>query len=128
MAEMVIVAPGPWAGRFWQMLGLPMTIDVRTRDGVVSRPMFTYLKLQEGEVHTDVEYATATGREPPVIHVDHTIPLVSDMTGNVITDKPWGIYFKRDRGGVQGGAVATTLGLLSFGPAKPVLCVFTTLR
>jgi glycine/D-amino acid oxidase-like deaminating enzyme len=72
--------------------------------------MFTYMKLQEGEVHTDVVYATATGEEPPVIHVDHTIPLVSDMTGNVITDKPWGIYFKRDRGGVQGGAVPITLG------------------
>src|SRR5581483_9634851 len=76
-AEMVIVAPGPWAAGFWQMLGLPMTIDVHTRDGVVARPMFTYLKLQEGEVHTDVAYATATGAEPPVIHVDHIIPLVS---------------------------------------------------
>ena len=109
-AEMVIVGPGPWAGNFWQMLGLPMTIDVHTRDGVVARPMFTYLKLQEGEVQTGVEYSTATGGEPPVIHVDHTIPLVSDMTGNVITTEPWGIYFKRDKHGVQGGAVPINLG------------------
>ena len=109
-AEMVIVAPGPWAGRFWEMLGLPMTIDVQTPDGIAPRPMFHYMKLQEGEVHTDVSYATASGGEPPVIHVDHNIPLVSDMTGDVITTQPWGIYFKRDRGGVQGGAVPIDLG------------------
>ncbi|HKC74549.1 MAG TPA: FAD-dependent oxidoreductase, partial [Chloroflexota bacterium] len=29
-AEMVIVAPGPWAAQFWQMLGLPMRVDVHT--------------------------------------------------------------------------------------------------
>ncbi len=104
-AEMVVVAPGPWAAGFWQMLGLPMTVEVRTPDGTVSRPMFTYLKLQEGEVQTNVEYATADGKEPPVIHLDHDVPLVSDMTGRVITTEPWGIYFKRDKGGVQGGAV-----------------------
>ena len=109
-AELVIVGPGPWAAGFWQMLGLPMSVDVRTPDGVVTRPMFTYLKLQEGELQTDVDYATASGGEPPVIHVDHTIPLVSDMTGNVITTEPWGIYFKRDKGGVQGGAVPIKLG------------------
>jgi hypothetical protein len=107
---MVIVAPGPWAARFWQMLGFPLRVDVRTPGGVVSRPMFTYMKLQEGEVHTDLTYATATGGEPPVLHVDHTIPLVSDMTGQVITTEPWGIYFKRDREGVQGGAVPLPLG------------------
>ena len=109
-ADVVIVAPGPWAGRFWQMLGLPMSIDVHTPDGVSRRPMFTYLKLQEGEVHTDVEYSTANGGEPPVVHVDHNIPLISDMTGRVITDQPWGIYFKRDKAGVQGGAVPIKLG------------------
>ncbi|MBV9281205.1 MAG: FAD-binding oxidoreductase [Chloroflexi bacterium] len=109
-AELVIVAPGPWAGRFWQMIGLPMEIEVRTTGGPVCRPMFHYMKLQEGEVYTDVDYATADGAEPPVIHVDHDVPLVSDLTGEVITTDPWGIYFKRDRGGVQGGAVPIELG------------------
>jgi glycine/D-amino acid oxidase-like deaminating enzyme len=109
-AEMVIVAPGPWAARFWQMLDLPTTVGVPTPDGVKYRPMFTYLKLQEGEVQTGVEYTTSDGGEPPVIHVDHTVPLVSDMTGDVITTEPWGIYFKRDKGGVQGGAVPINLG------------------
>ena len=32
------------------------------------------------------------------------------MTGKVITDELWGIYFKRDRNGVQGGAVPENLG------------------
>jgi glycine/D-amino acid oxidase-like deaminating enzyme len=108
--DMVIVAPGPWAGRFWQMLGLPTTITVHTRDGAISRPMFTYMKLQEGEVHADVEYTTVDGEEPPVIHVDHNISLVSDLTDEVITTDPWGIYFKRHKSGVQGGAVPIKLG------------------
>lgn len=108
--EMVVVAPGPWAGRFWELLSLPMSIDVRTGDSVAARPMWRYLKLQEGEVLTDVDFSTASGGEPPVIHVDHNIPLVSDMTGEVITSEPWGIYFKRHPGGVQGGAVPIDLG------------------
>lgn len=109
-AEMVIVAPGPWAAEFWQMLDLPMMIEIRTADGTVSRPAFTYMKLQEGEVQTGMDYSTTDGKEPPVIHIDHTVPLVSDMTGEVITTEPWGIYFKRDVGGVQGGAVPIELG------------------
>ena len=49
-------------------------------------------------------FVTADGDYPPVIHIDSSEPLISDMTGKVITDKLWGIYFKRDRNGVQGGA------------------------
>src|SRR5207253_1165313 len=35
VGEQVVVAPGPWAKRFWAMLGLPETIDVRTPSGEV---------------------------------------------------------------------------------------------
>src|SRR5262245_36442779 len=43
VGEQVIVAPGPWARRFWTMLELPQTIDVRTPSGEVlsDRPMWT---------------------------------------------------------------------------------------
>jgi glycine/D-amino acid oxidase-like deaminating enzyme len=109
--DVVVVAPGPWAGRFWSMLDLPMEIDMHTPDGrVLRKPMFTYWKLQEGEVHLDQPYVDAAGGTPPVVHLDHVVPLVSDMTGEVITEKPWGIYWKKDAGGVQGGSVPINLG------------------
>ena len=39
VGEQVVIAPGPWAARFWSMLGMPDTIDIRTPSGdVVSRP------------------------------------------------------------------------------------------
>ena len=106
VGEQVIVAPGPWAKRFWAMLGLPETIDVQTPSGDVvrDRPMWTYWNLQEGEVEVDpLTFATADGGAPPVIHLDTDAPLYSDE-GRLIADELWGIYFKRDRHSVQGGA------------------------
>ncbi len=106
VGEQVVVAPGPWARRFWNMLGLPDTIDVRTPSGdvVPDRPMWTYWNLQEGEVAIDpLLFAKADGGAPPVIHLDTDAPLYTD-DGDLVSDELWGIYFKRDRHGVQGGA------------------------
>ncbi len=106
VGEQVVVAPGPWARDFWAMLGLPDTIDVRTPSGEVvrDRPMWTYWNLQEGEVQVDpLTFATADGGAPPVIHLDTNAPLHTD-DGELLTDELWGIYFKRDRHSVQGGA------------------------
>jgi methylglutamate dehydrogenase subunit A len=97
VGEQVVLAPGPWAAQFWAMLGLPPAID----DGT---PMWTYWNLQEGEIEVDpLVFATADGGPPPVIHLDTDAPLYTD-DGKLITDELWGIYFKRDRHGVQGGA------------------------
>jgi glycine/D-amino acid oxidase-like deaminating enzyme len=104
--EQVVVAPGPWAKQFWAMLGLPETIDVHTPSGDVvrDRPMWTYWNLQEGEVGVDpLVFATVDGGAPPVIHLDTDAPLYTD-SGELVTDELWGIYFKRDRHSVQGGA------------------------
>jgi glycine/D-amino acid oxidase-like deaminating enzyme len=109
----VVVAVGPWIKQVWTLLGLPLTIDIRTPEGqtVKDRPMWTYWRLQEGEIRVDpAQYATTDGAMPPVIHIDSSEPLVSDKTGRLITDKLWGIYFKRDKRGVQGGAVPENLG------------------
>jgi glycine/D-amino acid oxidase-like deaminating enzyme len=106
VGEQLVLAPGPWARQFWTMLGLPATIDVRTPSGeiVKDRPMWTYWNLQEGEIAVDpLTFATADGGPPPVVHLDSDAPLVTDE-GDLVTDELWGIYFKRDRHGVQGGA------------------------
>jgi glycine/D-amino acid oxidase-like deaminating enzyme len=106
VGEQVVVAPGPWARQLWAMLGLPETIDIRTPSGDVVRdqPMWTYWNLQEGEITVDpLVFATADGSAPPVIHLDTDAPLFTDE-GDLVTDELWGIYFKRDRHGVQGGA------------------------
>jgi glycine/D-amino acid oxidase-like deaminating enzyme len=106
VGEQVVIAPGPWAKRFWALLGLPERIDVHTPTGDVvrDRPMWTYWNLQEGEVEVDpLSFATADGGAPPVIHLDTDAPLYTD-DGKLVTDELWGIYFKRDRSSVQGGA------------------------
>src|SRR2546426_7273065 len=105
VGEQLVLAPGPWAKRFWELLGFPPTIDVRTPDGdiVKDRPMWTYWNLQEGEIRVDpLVFATADGGAPAVIHLDTDAPLYTD-DGELVTDELWGIYFKRDREGVQGG-------------------------
>jgi glycine/D-amino acid oxidase-like deaminating enzyme len=106
VGEQVILAPGPWAKQFWRLLDLPDTIDVRTPSGDVAkdRPMWTYWNLQEGEITVDpTMFARADGSAPPVMHLDTDAPLHAD-DGTLITDELWGIYFKRDRHGVQGGS------------------------
>jgi glycine/D-amino acid oxidase-like deaminating enzyme len=106
VGEQVVVAPGPWAKQFWTMLELPPTIDVHMPSGEVvrDRAMWTYWNLQEGEITIDPGvFATADGGAPPVVHVDSDAPLYTD-DGRLVTDELWGIYFKRDRHSVQGGA------------------------
>ena len=112
VGEQLVLAPGPWAKQFWNMLGFPPTIDVRTPGGdvVKDRPMWTYWNLQEGEIRVDpLSFATADGGAPAVIHLDTDAPLYSD-DGELITDELWGIYFKRDRDGVQGGGSPLVVG------------------
>lgn len=112
-ANQVVVAVGPWIENIWNMLNLPDKIDIRTPNGDIVRnqQMWTYWRLQEGEIRVNPEeYVTANGNIPPVIHIDSEEPLISDKSGKTITDELWGIYFKRDKHGVQGGAVPENLG------------------
>src|SRR3954454_4195460 len=73
VGEQLVLAPGPWAKRFWAMLGLPMTIDIGTPSGdvVKDRPMWTYWNLQEGEIKVDpTMFATADGGGPAAVPLD----------------------------------------------------------
>jgi glycine/D-amino acid oxidase-like deaminating enzyme len=111
-AEQVVVAVGPWIASLWEMLGLPSKLDVRQPDGGVlaDEPMWTYWYLQEGEVVVDpATFVTSDGRSSGVIHLDSDQPLRDD-DGALITDEPWGIYFKPDRSSIQGGAAPIRLG------------------
>ena len=110
--ERVVVAVGPWIASLWSMLDLPGRLDVRQPDGtlVTDQPMWTYWYLQEGEVEFDPRtFTTNDGRSSPVLHVDSDQPLRADR-GDLITDQPWGVYFKPDRDTVQGGAQPIRLG------------------
>jgi glycine/D-amino acid oxidase-like deaminating enzyme len=110
--EQVIVGVGPWVPTIWELLGLPRSIDVRTPDGTVhaGKDMWTFWYLQEGEIAVDpLSFATADGGAPPVLHVD-TDAALHDDDGRLITDELWGVYFKRDRHGVQGGAAPLLVG------------------
>jgi glycine/D-amino acid oxidase-like deaminating enzyme len=106
----VFVACGPWVKSIWDMLDLPATVDIHAPDGQTHKdvPMWTYWSLQEGTLGVDPNLQkTNDGRMPPVIHVDTDAPLHSAVDGSLITDKPWGIYYKPDFnfGGIQGGAM-----------------------
>jgi len=110
--EQVVVAVGPWIASIWAQLGLPERLDVRQPDGtvVLDQPMWSYWYLQEGEVVVDpAGFVTADGRPSAVIHIDSDQPLTDD-NGRLITDQPWGVYFKPDRSSVQGGAAPLRVG------------------
>ena len=109
--QLVVIGAGPWAGRFWKMLGLPPELELKTSDGrVVRKPVWTYWQLREGSVETEAPFLQNDGKLGPVIHLDHSIPLVDPQTGEEIDPGPWGIYWKKDATGVQGGGVPTCLG------------------
>jgi glycine/D-amino acid oxidase-like deaminating enzyme len=142
--DFFVAGAGPWGGHVWRMLGLPPEVRVARKDKPTSpigdspriegdgngsayetKPIVTYWKLQEGDYWLDDVELTGDGGEPPVVHLDHVVPLVSDRDGRVIDEGPWGIYYKiGKRGyGVQGGGVPIHLGtdveLEPYGHANP---------
>jgi glycine/D-amino acid oxidase-like deaminating enzyme len=128
--DQIVVAVGPWIGDIWTKLGLPDKIDVLDLEGNLAkeRNMWTYWRLQEGEIRVDPSmYVTADGAVPPVFHFDSAEPLVSLKTGEVITDGLWGTYWKQDLQGVQGGATPENLGPVAqvdpYGPDSPLYTV-----
>ena len=130
--EQVIVAVGPWVAQIWEMLGLSDKIDILGQDGRLhaNQEMWTYWRLLEGALRIDPkEYVTADGKMPPVFHFDSREPLISLQSGKQLNeaDGLWGIYWKQDRHGVQGGAAPENLGHTAqvdpYGSASPTYVV-----
>jgi glycine/D-amino acid oxidase-like deaminating enzyme len=129
--EQLVVGVGPWAKGIWDMMDLPKTVNIKGDDGSMHTdvPMWVYWSLQEGTLGVDPGYLkTNDGKMPTVIHVDTDAPLHSDVDGSLITDQPWGIYYKPDFhfNGVQGGAMpfiveqdADKVAVDPYGPESP---------
>ena len=113
--DAVVLGLGAWTPKHWALLGKPASLDCRYADGrVVSKAMWTYWRLLEGEVYCDEPYLTRAGVNPPVLHVESTEPVTDPVTGAVIKDYTYA-YWKNgnermDRPGLQGGTVPIELG------------------
>ncbi len=114
--DAVVLGLGAWMPRHWEMLGQPMTLDMRYADGEVveNHDMWTFWRLLEGEVYHDRPYRTAEGRDPPVLHVELMTTPVHDESGKELADHTY-VYWKNgaermDRPGVQGGTIPVKLG------------------
>ncbi|MGH7498294.1 MAG: NAD(P)/FAD-dependent oxidoreductase [Gemmatimonadales bacterium] len=129
----VIIGAGPWIKGIWEMLDLPKTVTLRL-DGKNTKEvrMWNYYRLEEGTLGVDPKFQlTNDGKHPPIVHVDSDLPLYSDIDRGLITDEPWGIYFKPDFdfGGVQGGSTPfklpdpDTVKVDPYGPKSPEFVV-----
>ena len=123
---MVVVAVGPWIKTLWELLSLsPQVPDPQEPDRKID--LWRFLALQEGEIEINPYiHITNEGKRPPLIHVDSDVPLYGE-DGRLVWDQPWGIYFKRDKHSVQGGAVPLDVGsdikIDPYGTRSPYYCV-----
>lgn len=122
----VVAAVGPWVKNMWRMLDLPMKVPDPRNAGQMTE-LWHFLALQEGEIEVNPYlHITNDGKRPSLVHVDSDVPLYSE-DGRLVWDQPWGIYFKRDKHAVQGGAVPLDVGLECevdpYGTRSPYYCV-----
>ena len=115
--DMVILGLGAWIGKHWEMLGLPMHLDVGYLDGshVKDKDMWTYWMLEEGEVYFDGPYYSADQKNPPILHIElMNTPVMKPGNGKVLRDQVY-VYWKNgtermEKPGIQGGTMPLKLG------------------
>jgi glycine/D-amino acid oxidase-like deaminating enzyme len=116
-ADVVFLCVGAWVPLHWDMLGLPMTLDVGYADGtlVEDKDMWTFWRLEEGEIYYDGPYYTMDKKNPPVLHIElMNTPVIDPQTGEELDDNVYA-YWKNgtermERPGIQGGAMPHLLG------------------
>jgi glycine/D-amino acid oxidase-like deaminating enzyme len=122
----VVVAVGPWIKNLWRLMELPLAVPDPDNPEQMTE-LWRFLALQEGEIEVNPYiHITNDGQRPPLIHVDSDLPLYGE-DGRLVWDEPWGIYVKRDKHSVQGGAVPLNLGseidIDPYGTRSPYYCV-----
>ena len=83
--DQIVVGAGPWVRDFWNMLELPKTANIKDKEGKFHETeMWKYWMLQEGIIGVDKDFLkTNNGGQSPVVHVDTTAPLYSDVDGKL---------------------------------------------
>ena len=113
--DLVIWGLGAWTPKHWAMLGGPDKIDCVYPDGgTLTKDMWTYWRLLEGEVYDDRPYLTPGGLNPPILHIETSEPVVDKASGEKYGDYLY-VYFKNgnermDKPGLQGGTVPIKIG------------------
>ncbi|MFQ6022843.1 MAG: NAD(P)/FAD-dependent oxidoreductase [Acidiferrobacterales bacterium] len=115
--DVVVWGLGAWTPKHWQMLDKPMKLDVQYRDGssVKDKDMWTYWRLEEGEIYYDGPYYTADNRNPPVLHIElMNTPVQDPQSSHELKDNVY-VYWKNgtermERPGIQGGGMPVMLG------------------
>ncbi|MFO7661644.1 MAG: FAD-binding oxidoreductase [Chloroflexota bacterium] len=114
--DLVVWGLGAWTPNHWAMLGRSDQVECIYRDGTtITKDMWTYWRLLEGEVYYDQPYLTASGMNPPVLHIEKmSTPVFDPTTGHSLRDYTY-LYFKNgnermDRPGIQGGTIPEKLG------------------
>ena len=115
--DIVFLCMGAWIPAHWEMLGKPMTLDVTYADGstVKDKDMWTYWRLEEGEIYYEGPYYTTDNKNPPVLHIElMNTPVIDPETGEELDDNVY-VYWKNgtermERPGIQGGAMPIELG------------------
>lgn len=86
--DAVVWGLGAWTPDHWAMLQRPSRITCTyANEDPSEKDMWTYWRLLEGEVYTDVPYRGANDRDAPVLHVElMNTPVVDQATGKELGD------------------------------------------
>ena len=70
--DTLILATGAWMPKQWEQLGKPAKLDVTYLDGssVKDKDMWTFWRLEEGEIYYDGPYYDSENFNPPILHIE----------------------------------------------------------